>query len=266
MNAVNRTCGPVAIVNGAPVTSAPEDLYIPPDALEVCLEAFEGPLDLLWYLIKKQNIDIRDIPIAAIAEQYLRYIELLGVLRLELAAEYLLMAAYLAEIKSRVLLPLPTTNEAEEPDPRAELVRRLQEYQRFRAAAVALDALPRCERDVAPAVVYVDTAGFPKHWPEVTVEHLLDAWQTVIQRAERGAHHQVRREWLSVRERMAELLERLPGATATRFHSLLRPTEQHQGVVVTLLAVLELAKDDLVEIVQDSPADEIWVRPRRREG
>ena len=253
---------PLAKVGGEPYTQLPQDLYIPPDALEVFLEAFEGPLDLLLYLIKRQNLNILDIPIAEVTRQYMEYLALMQELRLELAAEYLVMAAWLAEIKSRLLLPRPAAIEADEDDPRAELVRRLQEYERFQQAAQALDALPRLERDFFPAsaaLVQRETRRAP---PPVSLTELLAALHEVLARAELFGRHQVRREALSVRERMSQVLERLDALRFTPFSALFRPEEGRMGVVVTFLAVLELLREALLELVQAEPFAPIHVRRR----
>jgi segregation and condensation protein A len=253
---------PVAVVKGAPVTELPADLYIPPDALEVFLETFEGPLDLLLYLIRRQNLDILDIPIADITRQYIGYIDMMSELRMELAAEYLLMAAILAEIKSRMLLPRPEGVTAEEDDPRAELVRRLQEYERFKTAAEDLDRLPRCERDVFE-LGGVDTATVTvrKIYPEVEIKEILLAFQDVLRRAERTTHHRILREPLSVRERMSSVLARLRESSGLAFQELFNRREGRQGAVVALLAILELSKERLIEIVQDEPLGPLLVRP-----
>lgn len=241
---------PFALVQGEPWTKLPRDLYIPPDALEVFLEAFEGPLDLLLYLIKRQNLDILDIPIAEITRQYMDYIELMKNLRLELAAEYLVMAAMLAEIKSRMLLPRPVNEEGEEIDPRAELVRRLQEYERYKTAAEDLDALPRLGRDVFIAEADAGERKIVRLLPEVTLKELLLAFKEVLQRAEMFSHHHVQREPLSVRQRMSDVLSTLQTGGYREFTALFRPEEGRLGVVVTFLALLELVKEMLVEIVQ----------------
>ena len=253
---------PLAKVGGEPYTQLPQDLYIPPDALEVFLEAFEGPLDLLLYLIKRQNLNILDIPVAEITRQYMEYLALMQELRLELAAEYLVMAAWLAEIKSRLLLPRPGSIEADEEDPRAELVRRLQEYERFQQAARTLDALPRLERDFFPAgaeLVQRETRRTP---PPVSLTDLLAALREVLARAELFGRHQIRRETLSVRERMSQVLERLDALRFTPFSALFRPEEGRMGVVVTFLAVLELLREALLELVQAEPFAPIHVRRR----
>lgn len=240
---------PLALVRGEPLTALPQDLYIPPYALEVFLEAFEGPLDLLLYLIRRQNLDILDIPIAEITRQYVQYVELMKELRLELAAEYLVMAAILAEIKSRLLLPRPTEIEEEE-DPRAELVRRLQEYERCKQAALELDALPRVGRDLFPVRAAVPECERPRVLPKVTLQELLAAFQEVLARAEMFTHHHVQREPLSVRERMSQVLAGVQGGGFVPFTSLFDVSEGRMGVVVTLLAVLELIRESLLELVQ----------------
>jgi segregation and condensation protein A len=255
------TAEAIAVVKGSPITDLPEDLYIPPDALEVFLETFEGPLDLLLYLIRRQNLSIMDIPIADIARQYIAYIDMMAVLRIELAAEYLLMAAILAEIKSRLLLPKPAETEAEDEDPRAELIRRLQEYERYKAAAQALDALPRCERDVHEVSVDTSAIKINKVYPEVDLETLLEAFQDVLRRADRMTHHQIRREPLSVRERMSDILNRLrTEAALLSFPNLFDSREGRPGAVVSLLAILELGKERLIEIFQEEPLDPIQIR------
>ncbi len=254
---------PLALVRGAPITEWPEDLYIPPDALEVFLETFEGPLDLLLYLIRKQNLDILDIPIAAITRQYIAYIDMMAEMRMELAAEYLLMAAILAEIKSRMLLPRPASAEAEEADPRAELVRRLQEYERFKAAAEDLDRLPRCERDVFElGGVDTSTVKVRKLYPEVALDEVLKAFREVLMRADRATHHRILKEPLSVRERMSGILERVKDGGTLAFHELFPRHEGRSGAVVSLLAILELSKERLLEIIQEEPLGPLQVRCR----
>ncbi len=250
---------PFALVMGEVVTEPPRDLYIPPDALEVFLEAFEGPLDLLLYLIKRQNLDILNIPIAAITHQYMKYIELMQDMRLELAAEYLVMAAMLAEIKSRMLLPRPVT-EVDEEDPRAELIRRLQEYEQFKRAADALDVLPRMERDIFPAQAERPESKVVRHEPEVALGDILLSFQEVLTRAAMFSHHHIRMEPLSVRERMSGILGSLSGDSFTEFVSLFTPEEGRLGVVVTLLAVLELIKESLIEIIQTEIYGPIYVK------
>ena len=254
---------PFAIVDGEPVTEPPQDLYIPPDALTVFLEAFQGPLDLLLYLIKRQNIDIVAIPIAEITKQYTQYIELMQDMRLELAGEYLVMAATLAEIKSRMLLPRPVSDEdGEEEDPRAELVRRLQEYERYKKAAEDLDELPRLERDTFPAEAEMCERKTVRMMPDVTLKELLVSFREVLTRAEMYAHHHVQFETLSVRQRMSDVLASLEAQEFKEFVGLFDPEEGRMGVVVTFIAILELIKESLVEIVQAEPFAPIHVKAR----
>ena len=242
---------PLALVYGQPMLQMPQDLYIPPDALEVILEAFEGPLDLLLYLIRRQNLDILDIPVAEITRQYIGYIEVMQELKLELAAEYLVMAAILAEIKSRMLLPRPPSEEGTEDDPRADLVRRLQEYERFKTAAQNLDGLPRMERDTDPAHAFVPDRSIEREPPKVELRELLLALSDVLRRAELFSHHAIKREALSVRQRMAQVLERLSDGQFHDFLTLFVLEEGRLGVVVSFLSILELAKEGLIEIVQE---------------
>ncbi|MGH8370360.1 MAG: segregation and condensation protein A [Gammaproteobacteria bacterium] len=251
---------PFAMVLGEPVTSMPRDLYIPPDALEVILEAFEGPLDLLLYLIRRQNLNILDIPIAEITRQYMQYIELMKEMRLELAAEYLVMAAMLAEIKSRMLLPRQPLEEGEEDDPRAELIRRLQEYERYKTAAEDIDALPRVGRDVYPVAAEVTERKVVRLVPEVTMKELLVAFKDVLSRADMFTHHHVQMDTLSVRQRMADVLASLQAAEFREFTSLFTPQEGRRGVVVTFMALLELIKQALIELVQAEPFSPIHVK------
>ncbi|WP_272887265.1 segregation and condensation protein A [Stutzerimonas stutzeri] len=252
----------LALVYGEAFNSLPQDLYIPPDALEVFLEAFEGPLDLLLYLIRKQNIDILDIPVAEITRQYMGYVELMKAVRLELAAEYLVMAAMLAEIKSRMLLPRSAEVEEDELDPRAELIRRLQEYERFKAASEDLDQLPRVGRDLQVPRLDAPEARARKLLPEVSLEELLTSMAEVLRRADMFESHQVTRETLSTRERMSDVLERLKGGAFVPFATLFTLEEGRLGVVVTFMAVLELIKESLVELVQNEPFAPIHVRAR----
>lgn len=252
---------PLAVVRGEPILDMPQDLYIPPDALEVILEAFEGPLDLLLYLIRRQNLDILDIPIAEITRQYMQYIDMMQVLRLELAAEYLVMAAILAEVKSRLLLPrMPIEDEDEGQDPRAELVRRLQEYERFKKAAEDLDTLPRLERDFSLVQAHVTDRSIEREPPEVDMRELLLALKEVMLRAELHGHHAIRREALSVRQRMGDVLKALGNGEFHRFESLFQISEGRLGVVVSFLAILELAKEQLVQIVQEAPLETIYIK------
>ena len=248
-----------ALVNGTPYRELPEDLYIPPDALEVFLETFEGPLDLLLYLIRRQNLSILDIPVADITRQYLTYIGMMTELRMELAAEYLLMAAILAEIKSRMLLPKPAESPQESEDPRAELVRRLHEYERFKQAAETLEALPQCGRDYFQTTVDTDAITVQKVYPAIELEDLLAAFRAVLRNSERLSHHSIQREPLSVRERMSSILGRLGNQTRIPFTHLFERHEGRQGVVVSFLAILELARERLIRIVQDEPLGHVWV-------
>ena len=253
---------PLALVYGTAFTELPQDLYIPPDALEVFLDAFEGPLDLLLYLIRKQNIDILDIPVAEITRQYMGYVELMKAVRLELAAEYLVMAAMLAEIKSRMLLPRSSEAEDDEEDPRAELIRRLQEYERFKQAAEELDDLPRVGRDLQVALLPAPQARARTLLPEVSLDELLLAMAEVMRRAELFESHQVTRELLSTRERMSDVLARLEDGAFVAFVTLFTVEEGKLGVVVTFMAILELVKESLVELVQNEPFAPIHVRLR----
>jgi segregation and condensation protein A len=251
---------PFAVVEGEPITELPRDLYIPPYALEVFLEAFEGPLDLLLYLIRRQNLDILDIPIAEISRQYVQYIELMKEVQFELAGEYLVMAATLAEIKSRMLLPRSADGEEEEEDPRAELVRRLQEYERFKQAAGDIDALERLERDVLQASADVVERPVVTKLPDITLKELLVVFKEALERSTMFAHHHVRREPLSVRERMSTVLLRLQTERYIDFQRLFDPTEGRMGVTVTFLAILELVKESLVDIVQAEVFGPIHIR------
>ena len=253
---------PFAFVMGQAVTELPKDLYIPPQALEVFLEAFEGPLDLLLYLIRRQNLDILDIDVSQITEQYMQYVELMDAMQFELAAEYLLMAAMLAEIKSRMLLPRSTEAQVEEEDPRAQLIRRLQEYERFKKAAEDIEELPRLERDT-----WVGSAAPPpvekeRPEPDVDMRELLLVLSDVLRRAEMYESHHVQREALSTRERMSEVLERLQGQQFVPFVSLFHAREGRLGVVVTFLAIMELIKESLVEIVQTENFGPIHIKAR----
>ena len=252
---------PFAVIEGEPLTELPRDLYIPPQALEVFLEAFEGPLDLLLYLIRRQNLDILDIPIAEITRQYMEYIELMQELELELAGEYLLMAAMLAEIKSRMLLPRAHGDHEEEEDPRAELVRRLQEYERFKKAAEDIDALQRLERDAWIATAEVIERKVVRLVPQVTLQEMLVAFKEVLARSAMFAHHHVQRERLSVRQRMSEILAALRESSFVEFVQLFHPEEGRMGVTVTFVAILELAREGLLEIVQADAYAPIHVRP-----
>ncbi len=249
-----------ARVHGAPFNELPEDLYIPPDALEVFLDAFEGPLDLLLYLIRKQNLDILNIPIANITHQYIAYIQMMTILNLELAAEYLVMAALLAEIKSRMLLPRPPDSEEDEEDPRATLIRRLQEYECIKQAAEEIDELPRMERDTFDISVDTSTLSVERLHPDVQLRELLLAFQDVLKRVEQLSHHQIIKEPLSVRERMATILANLKGADSLLFSQLFNRKEGRQGVVVSFLAILELSKERLIDIIESDALAGLRVR------
>ena len=249
-----------AMVNGTPFNQVPDDLYIPPDALEVFLDLFEGPLDLLLYLIRRQNLEIVNIPIAQITQQYIAYIQLMGALNLELAAEYLVMAALLAEIKSRMLLPRQSAQEDEEEDPRATLIRRLQEYEAIKIAAEELDLLPRVERDIFEIEVDISPLSVEQQLPDIRLKDMLLAFQDVLKRVDQLSHHQITKEALSVRERMATILANLKGENSLFFSQLFIRKEGRQGVVVSFLAILELGKEGLIEIIQPEPFAEIRVR------
>ena len=249
-----------AIVDGNAITQLPVDLYIPPDALEVFLETFEGPLDLLLYLIKRQNLDILNIPIADITHQYIEYVDMMKDLHFELAADYLVMAAMLAEIKSRMLLPRPVNEDTgEEEDPRAELVRRLQEYERFKKAAEQLDELPRLHRDVFSIVVKAPELEVRRVYPKVEMKDLMFAFKDILMRAQMNSHHRVQLEPLSVRERMSLVLSRVQANKFTAFAELFDYNEGRMGVVVTFLAILELVKEALLDLVQTAPYEPIHV-------
>ena len=251
---------PFAVVDGEPVTTLPQDLYIPPYALQVFLEAFEGPLDLLLYLIRRQNIDILDIPIAEITKQYVQYIEMMSEMQLELAGEYLVMAAMLAEIKSRMLLPRPEKEEEDEDDPRAELVRRLQEYERFKQAAQEIADVPRLERDVFVAQADAPERKVTQKLPDVTLKELLLAFHDVLRRAEMFSNLHMTREPLSVRQRMSEILSRIKAGSFTGFAELFDPEEGRMGVAVTFIAVLELLRESVIEVVQADAYAPLHVR------
>ncbi len=254
---------PFALVYGKAFTDLPKDLYIPPDALEVILEAFEGPLDLLLYLIRRQNIDILEIDVSEITAQYVAYVELMDVMRFELAAEYLVMAAMLAEIKSRMLLPRSANAEdEEEDDPRATLIRRLQEYERFKQVAEEIDELPRNQRDFHIGKARAPDRNLTRPDPDVDLKELLLALSEVLRRSNMFESHHVERERLSTRERMGQVLEQLRGRPFVPFVSLFKASEGRLGVVVTFLAVLELIKEALVEIVQTEERGPIHVKAR----
>lgn len=253
---------PFAMVHGKAMTELPKDLYIPPDALEVFLEAFEGPLDLLLYLIRRQNLDILEINVAEITRQYIAYVEMMNAMQFELAAEYLLMAAMLAEIKSRMLLPRSAAEDEEEEDPRAQLIRRLQEYERFKVAAEDIDRLPRQGREIHLAQAEAPDRSLTRPDPDVDLKEVLLALAEVLRRADMFESHHVQREKLSTRERMTQVLDRLNGKQFVPFVSLFRVEEGRLGVVVTFLAVMELIKESLVEIVQTDDFGPIHVKAR----
>jgi len=250
----------VARLYGEPLFSMPNDLYIPPDALEVFLEAFEGPLDLLLYLIRKQNFNILDIPMAAVTRQYLSYVDEIRQHNLELAAEYLLMAAMLIEIKSRMLLPPKKVAEGQEPeDPRAELVRRLLEYEQMKMASMQLGNLPQYGRDFLKAQVYIEQSLQPR-FPDVSMDELQSAWRDILKRAQLVQHHRISREELSVREHMSIVLRKLQGRKFIEFEQLFEPSLGVPVLVVTFIALLELAKETLIEITQAEAYAPIYVR------
>ncbi len=260
MNVETPSDTPMAMVRGEAVLKLPEDLYIPPDALEVFLESFQGPLDLLLYLIRKQNLDILDIPVAEVTRQYMVYVELMLQVKLELAAEYLVMAAMLAEIKSRLLLPRPAEEEGDELDPRAELVRRLQEYERYREAAESLERLPRLGREIHLVVIENTRPPVKRIEPNVSLFELLDAFKEVLVRAELHKHHHVQLEALSVRERMTQILAKIDSETFMSFESMFDLREGRMGLVVTFMAVLELLKETLIVLIQQEPFAPIYVK------
>jgi segregation and condensation protein A len=250
----------VARLYGEPLFRMPQDLYIPPDALEVFLEAFEGPLDLLLYLIRKQNFNILDIPLASVTRQYLDYVEQIRSRNLELASEYLLMAAMLIEIKSRMLLPPKKTADGAEPeDPRAELVRRLVEYEQIKLGAAKLDALPQLGRDFLRAQVHIEQSLQPR-WPDVNTDDLRQAWRDILQRAKLTQHHTISREQLSVREHMSIVLRKLQGRRFVEFHDLFDTTKGTPVLVVTFIAMLELSREHLLEVTQAEAFAPIYVR------
>jgi segregation and condensation protein A len=257
---------PFAVVQGQPYTQLPKDLYIPPDALEVFLEAFEGPLDLLLYLIRRQNLDILDIPIAEITRQYMSYIGMLDELQFELAAEYLVMASILAEIKSRMLLPRLASEDEDEEDPRAELVRRLQEYERFKQAAEDLNDLPREGREFVVAEAFLEEKQVIRVPPEVDLHDMLVALRDVLSRADLFSHHHVQMEPLSVRERMTRIIDLLRTNPYMEFPQFFTVEEGRAGVVVTFLALMELTRERLVDIVQNEPMGKIYVKSPEMTG
>jgi segregation and condensation protein A len=254
---------PFALVHGQAFTNLPKDLYIPPDALEIILESFEGPLDLLLYLIRRQNLDILEINVAEITHQYVAYVEMMDAMQFELAAEYLVMAAMLAEIKSRTLLPRNQEVEEEEDDPRAALIRRLQEYERFKQAAEDVDALPRLNRDIYLASAKAPDRNLTRPDPDVDLREILLALADVLRRADMFESHQIQREVLSTRQRMTQVLETLSlKKTFVPFVSLFTISEGKMGVIVTFMAVMELIKESLIDFVQSEPFGQIHVKAR----
>ena len=250
-----------ATVLGQPLHDLPKDLYIPPNALEVFLESFSGPLDLLLYLIKKENLNILDIPIMQVTAQYMEYVELMMHLHLELAAEYLVMAAMLAEIKSKMLLPRPASIEAEEGDPRVELIRRLREYERYKKAAEDIDVLPRMQREIFPvAVLFPETKTVTGALPKLELQELLTAFKEVMQRSSMYINHHVRRESLSVRERMTQILSSLQTLKFVSFESMFKVEEGRLGVIVTFIAILELLRQKTIDIVQTEFYGSIYLK------
>lgn len=249
-----------AIVMGEVMSEWPQDLFIPPGALEVVLESFEGPLDLLLYLIRKQNLDILNIPVADITRQYMAYVEIMRAANLDLAAEYLVMAALLGEIKSRMLLPRPKAEQEDEEDPMAALARRLQEYERFTEAANKIDDKPRLERDIFGAHAVFDDVSPPEIKAQVSLEQLVKAYQGVVERADANKHMKVSRDTLSMRERMTSILTRLQNQDYLRFEELFSQSEGRLGVVVTFIALLELFRDDMLIVVQTEPMAPIHIK------
>lgn len=249
-----------AVVMGEVINEWPKDLFIPPDALEVVLDSFEGPLDLLLYLIRKQNLDILNIPVADITRQYMGYVDLMRAANLDLAAEYLVMAALLGEIKSRMLLPRPKKDDEDDEDPRAALVRRLQEYERFSQAANQLDDRPRMDRDIFVSDAPFEDLNPPEVKAQVSLQQLVRAYQNVVERAEANVHMLVSREMLSMRERMTNILQRLQQNDYVRFEELFTQAEGRLGVVVTFIALLELFRDDMLVVVQNEPFAPIHIR------
>lgn len=251
-----------AFVDGKPVTEIPQDLYIPPDALEVMLETFEGPLDLLLYLIRRQNMDILNVNVSHITRQYMEYIGLMKAMRFELAAEYLLMAAMLAEIKSRMLLPRHESDDEDEDDPRAELIRRLQQYERFKQAAEDLDELPRVGRDTYSSNIALPKLDDRKVHPDLSLQELMLAFSEVLRRSDMFESHQIEKETLSTREKMTYVLSQLSGERFTAFETLFNIDEGRLGVVVTFLAIMELIKEQLIELVQNEAFGPIHLKAR----
>lgn len=256
---LSAPAAPIGKFRGELVLELPQDLYIPPDALEVFLETFEGPLDLLLYLIRKHNLDVLDIPMARLTEQYLEYVELMRQKSLELAGEYLVMAAVLIEIKSRMLLPRPEASAQEEHDPRAELMRRLLAYEQMKLAAQRLDELPQAGRDFALVQAWIERAA-DQALPNVNAEDLRQAWLWLLMRANVNQHHRVTRDQLSVREHMTQILRRLQDARFLEFTQLFSPELGIPKLIVSFLAILELARETLIEVTQHEPYSPIYVK------
>ena len=251
---------PIAKIRGEPLTELPADLYIPPEALSVFLDAFEGPLDLLLYLIRRHSLDILDIPMAELTRQYMEYVEMMRTTQLELAAEYLLMAALLIEIKSRMLLPRPRREDEQEPDdPRAELVRRLLEYERMKKAAFALGDMPVAGRDFSVVEVYIEQT-LAERLPDIHVADLSEAWRSILTRAKMTRHHRITREQLSVRAHMSRIIRALAPGQFVEFSQLFEPERGVPLLVVSFLALLELARESLIQITQQTPFDPIYVK------
>lgn len=259
LDATQITPSPLARFKGEPILEIPTDLYIPPEALQVILEAFEGPLDLLLYLIRKHNLDVLDIPMAELTKQYMAYVEAMREHQLELAGEYLLMAAMLTEIKSRMLLPRPPHLEDDEEDPRAELVRRLLEYERMKLAAQKINELPQSGRDFSPVQVWFERTT-EEVLPDVNPEDLHNAWLSLLARAKVRRHHRISREELSVREHMSLILRRLQNLKFVRFEDLFEPERGVPVLIVTFLAILELAREELVQLSQQGVFSPIYVK------
>ncbi|MDR1057356.1 MAG: segregation/condensation protein A [Coxiellaceae bacterium] len=261
IKATETTKQPQVYVLGQPLHDLPKDLYIPPNALEIILEAFTGPLDLLLYLIKKENIDILDIPIAQVTAQYMEYVELMKNIHLELAAEYLVMAAMLAEIKSKMLLPKPINPAIDEEDPRAELVRKLREYEQFKKAAEDIEFLPRMRREIFPvAIVFPEVKSVIRPLPKFDIQDLLIAFKDVYMRANMYMHHHINREWLSIRERMTQILSDLNSLQFVSFENMFKVEEGRLGIIITFIAILELLHQNLIEIVQTEIYGSIYLK------
>ena len=253
---------PFAFVAGEAVTELPKDLYIPPDALEIFLEAFEGPLDLLLYMIRRQNIDILDINVSEITDQYIAYVELMEAANFELAAEYLVMAAMLAEIKSRILLPRHTEEEEDEEDPRALLIKRLQEYERFREAAEELAEYPRVDREIFIGSAEIPILEKELPLPDIDLKEILHAFSDVLRRSDLFEHHHIQRQALSTRERMSQILLIIKSDKFSTLESLIEPKDGRMGIVITFMAIMELIKESLIDFSQSEPYGSIHIKAR----